>query len=249
MSPGGGEVVTDPLNDPAGPAGDLVRANRILANEGILDAFGHVSARLVAGDGRFLLSRARAGELVEAGDLVVHGPDGAAVGGRGAPLFLERYLHAAIYARRDDVGAICHAHTPSILPFSVAETPLRAVIHSARFLGTAVPVWDLAREFSGEGSPLVDNPTYAASLAMRLDGQAVVLLRGHGCVVVGRDAQEVVARCLAMDRNARVQLVAQRLGEYVSLHEGECEDLTTPAPPLSSDNRAWEYVCRRAGVE
>ena len=236
-------------NGTAGPAGDLVRANRILAREGVLDADGHVSARLAGAGGGFLLSRSRAAELVEAGDLVAHGPDGEAVGGCEWPLFLERHLHAAIYARRAEVGAICHAHTPSILSFGVAETPLRAVIHSARFLGTAVPVWDLAREFPGEASPLVGNPVYAASLAERLDGSAVVLLRGHGCVVVGRDPQEVVARCLAMDRNARVQLVAQRLGEYVSLHEGECEDLSTPAPPLSADNRAWEYLCRRAGVE
>jgi ribulose-5-phosphate 4-epimerase/fuculose-1-phosphate aldolase len=229
--------------------GDLVAASRILAHEEILDAYGHVSARLPGAADRFLLARARSAALVEDSDLVEHGLDGEPVLVEDRPLFLERYLHAAIYAARADVGAIAHAHTPSILPFSVSERPLRAVIHTARFLGTSVPVWDLQRSFPGEWSPLVRNLTYGASLAERLGSQAVALLRGHGCVVVGRDPKEVVARAIDMDRNAKVQLVAERLGEYVALHEGECEDLSTPKPPLASDERAWEYFCRRAGVQ
>lgn len=230
-------------------ADDVVSASRILAREGILDAYGHVSARVPGAPDRFVLARARAAELVEAVDLVEHGLDGEPLQPDERPLFLERYLHAAIYAARDDVGAICHAHTPSILPFSVSSTPLRAVIHAARFLGPEVPVWDLAREYPGEWSPLVRNLSYGASLAERLAGQAIALLRGHGCVVVGRDPQEAVARCIAMDRNARVQLVAERLGDYVPLHVGECEDLRTPQPPLAKDNRAWEYFRRRAGLQ
>lgn len=245
-APSGGGLVSPST---ATVAGDLVSAHRILAKEGILDAYGHASARVPGAPDRFLLARARAAELVEPADLVEHGLDGEPLQPDGRPPFLERYLHAAIYAARDDVGAICHGHTPSILPLSVSTTPLRAVIHAARFLGTQVPVWDLAREFPGEWSPLVRNLTYGASFAERLGGQAVALLRGHGCVVVGRDPQEVVARCIAMDRNAQVQLVAERLGEYVQLHAGECEDLRTPQPPLASDNRAWEYFRRRAGLE
>ena len=229
--------------------GELVAANRILAREGILDAYGHVSARVPGSSDQFYLSRARAAAMVEPDDVLVHGLDGEVVRPTDQPVFLERYLHAAIYAARDDVGAVCHAHTPSILPFSVATRPLRAVIHAARCLGTEVPVWDLARRFPGEWSPLVRNIAYGASLAEALDGQAVALLRGHGCVVVGRDLQEVVARCLAMDRNAKVQLVAERLGGYVALHPGECEDVRTPQPPLARDNRAWEYFRRRAGLE
>lgn len=234
----------------ASPAtAELVAASRILANEGILDAYGHVSVRVPGERGRFLLSRARAAALVEGADLLEHTLEGDPVVADGRPLFLERFLHAAIYAARPDVGAICHSHTPSILPFSVATTPLRAVIHSARYLGTEVPVWDLARAFPGEWSPLVRNLTYGASLAECLGGGAIALLRGHGCAVVGANAQEVVARCLAMDRNAQVQLVAERLGDVTPLHEGECEDLSRPQPPLTRDNRAWEYFRRRAGIE
>ena len=227
---------------------DLVRANRILGNEGILDAFGHVSARHPDRPDRFLLSRARSPELVEAGDVLELTLEGEPVVADPLPLYLERYLHAAIYAARPEIGSVCHSHTPSILPFSVSLTPLRAVIHSARFVGPGVPVWDLAREFPGEWSPLVRSLEHGASLAAALGTRGMALLRGHGCVVVGRDPQEVVARCVAMDRNAKVQEVAERLGTYTSLHEGECEDTSRPQPPLTGDNRAWEYFCRRAGL-
>lgn len=228
---------------------DLVSANRILAVEGLLDAYGHVSARVPGAGDRFVLSWACAAEVVDRSDLLVHGFDGEPVQPDARPALPERYLHAAIYRARQDVGAVCHSPMASVLPFSVSVTPLRGVIHAARFLGTAVRVWDLAHEFPAERAPLVCNLTYGASLAERLGGQAAVLLRGHGCVVVGRDPQEVVARCLAMDRNARVQLVAERLGEYIPLHMGECEDLQAPEPPLASDNRAWEYFRRRAGLD
>jgi ribulose-5-phosphate 4-epimerase/fuculose-1-phosphate aldolase len=228
---------------------DLVSANRILGHEGILDAYGHVSARSPGtGDpGTFLLSRARAPELVEQADLLEFGPDGEPLTPASRPLYLERYIHAAIYAARPDVGAICHSHTPSILPFSVSLTPLQSVIHSARFIGTGAGVWDLAREFPGEWSPLVRTLAYGESLAAALGDQSMALLRGHGCVVVGRTPQEVVFRCIAMDRNARVQEVAHRLGEYTPLHAGECEDPRDPGPPLAPDNREWEYFRRRAG--
>jgi len=230
---------------------DLVSANRILGHEGILDAYGHVSARgdgAAGSNGSFLLSRARAAELVEQQDILEFSMAGEPLTDSGQPLYLERYIHAAIYAARPDVGAVCHSHTPSILPFSVSLTPLRSVIHAARFIGTGARVWDLAREFPGEWSPLVRNLEYGRSLANALGDDGMVLLRGHGCVVVGRTPQEVVARCIAMDRNARVQEIAHRLGEYTPLHAGECEDVRNPGPPLARDNRDWEYFRRRAGL-
>jgi HCOMODA/2-hydroxy-3-carboxy-muconic semialdehyde decarboxylase len=237
---------------PAAALDDLVAANRILGHEDILDAYGHVSARSpgspAGAPGSFLLSRARAPELVTRDDLLEFSLDGEPLTDTGRPLYLERYIHAAIFAARPDVGAVCHSHTPSILPFSVSMTPLRSVIHSARFIGTSVPVWDLAREFPGEWSPLVRTLEYGQSLAAALGHGSMALLRGHGCVVVGRSPQEVVSRCIAMDRNARVQEVAHRIGEYTPLHPGECEDPRHPGPPLTRDNREWEYFLRRSGL-
>jgi ribulose-5-phosphate 4-epimerase/fuculose-1-phosphate aldolase len=109
-------------------------------------------------------------------------------------------------------------------------------------------VWDLAREFPGEWSPLVRTLEYGESLAAALGDGSMALLRGHGCVVVGRSPQEIVSRCTAMDRNARVQVIAQRLGGYTPLHEGECEDPRNPGRPPAADNRQWEYFRRRAGL-
>jgi len=236
------------MADTAELRGDLVAANRILGHEGILDAYGHVSARTPGGAGTFLLSRARAPELVEDADLIEFTPEGEPAAATDQLLYLERFIHAAVYQARPDVSAMCHAHTPSVLPFSVSMTPLRGVIHSARFLGTEVPVWDISREFPGEWSPLVRNLEYGRSLAAALGDGGIALLRGHGCVVVGRSPQEVVARCIAMEKNARVQETAERLGEYTPLHPGECEDIRNPGPPLARDNRDWEYFLRRAGL-
>ena len=229
---------------------DVAAANRILGHEGILDSYGHVSARnpVSSDPGAFFLSRARAPELVERSDLLEFSANGEPLTPTASPLYLERYIHAAIYAARPDVGAVCHGHTQSILPFSVSLTPLRSVIHSARFIGAGAPVWDLAREFPGEWSPLVRNGEYAESLAAALGDGGIVLLRGHGFAVVGRNPQEVVSRCLGMDKNAQVQEMAERLGEYTPLHDGECEDILHPGPPLARDNREWEYFQRRAGL-
>lgn len=222
----------------------LVDANRILGNEGILDAFGHVSVRHPDDPTRFLLSRARAPELVEEDDIIEFDLTGQPTTETTASLYIERFIHAAAYAARPDVQAACHSHTPSILPFSVSTTPLQAVIHAGRFLGTEVPVWDLAVEFPGEWSPLVRNMEYGASLAASLGSGGIALMRGHGSVVVGHNVPEVVSRCISMDRNARVQAAAARLGEYIPLHSGECAPRASGPP--ATDNRAWEYLRRRA---
>lgn len=236
---------------PGGPDGirrDLVSANQILGHEAILDAYGHVSVRHPGAPDMFLLSRARAPELVTDDDILEFTLAGEPLTSTDRPLYLERYIHAAIYTARPDVASVCHSHTPSILPFSVSMTPLRSVIHSARFIGTSVPVWDLARQFPGEWSPLVRTLEYGESLAAALGHRSMALLRGHGCVVVGRSPAEVVSRCIGMDRNARVQEAAHRLGDCTPLHEGECEDPRNPGPPLAPDNREWEYFRRRAGL-
>jgi ribulose-5-phosphate 4-epimerase/fuculose-1-phosphate aldolase len=234
--------------DHDGIRSDLVSANRILGHEGILDAYGHVSARHPGTADRFLLSKAQAPDLVTDEDVLEFSLSGEPLTATVQPLYVERYIDAAIYAARPDVMTVCHSHTPSILPFSVSMTPLRSVIHTARFIGTGVPVWDLAREFPGEWSPLVRTLEYGRSLAAALGERSMVLLRGHGCVVIGRSPQEVVSRCITMDRNARVQEVAHRLGDYTPLHQAECEDPRNPGPPMAPDNREWEYFRQRAGL-
>ena len=223
----------------------LVLANRILAAEGILDAFGHVSVRDAARPDRFLLAWARAPELVEDADLLEFQFDGTLVQPTDRVPYLERFIHAAIYEQRPDVMAVCHNHTPSILPFSISRTTrLEPVIHSAAVLGGPAPVWDIADEFGPATNMLVVNMDQGRSLARTLGDGSIALMRGHGSVVAGPSVPAVVSACVSMDKNARVQLQALQLGEYVPLAPGEIKREVPRVP-----DRAWEAFVRRIGFE
>jgi ribulose-5-phosphate 4-epimerase/fuculose-1-phosphate aldolase len=225
---------------------DLVAANRILAREGILDAYGHVSVRDPEHPDRYILSRARSPELVDDTDLFEFALDGTPLQEMSGPPYVERFIHGAVYEARPEVMAVCHNHLISILPFSIStDTKLRPVIHSGRSLGRAeVPVWDIAEESGPETDLLVRNMDQGRSLSRTLGDGAVALMRGHGSVVAGGSASQVVQACVSMDRNARVQMEALRLGGIVPLSEGE---IAHAGRRLASDNRAWEYWKRRAG--
>ena len=144
---------------------ELVIANRILAHEDVVDAYGHVSVR--QGD-RFLLSCSRSPSLVEAGDIVEHTLDGQAAKPEKRPLYLERFIHAAIYEARPDVMAVVHAHAEDVLPFTITPTALKPVIHSGAFIGAKVPVWDIADRFGSRTNLLVTDMAQGRDLAKRL---------------------------------------------------------------------------------
>ena len=225
---------------------DLVLANRILAHEGILDAFGHISVRHPQDASRFILSWARAPELVESDDLMEFGPDGEVVSGSKFP-YLERYIHAAIYERQPQTMAVCHNHTASILPFSISKSArLIPVIHTAAVLGGEAPVWDIADEFGSSTNLLVVNMEQGRSLARTLGGGRIALMRGHGSVVTGVSIPAVVSACINMDKNARVQLQAMQLGEYTSLHPGELLRPAVAPGQSAVPDRGWEAYVRRA---
>jgi ribulose-5-phosphate 4-epimerase/fuculose-1-phosphate aldolase len=227
---------------------DLVLANRILANEGILDAFGHVSIRHPEHADRFIMAWARAPELIEDADLLEFTLDGTKLSQSARVPYLERFIHGALYESRSDVMAACHNHTLSILPFSISKSVrLRPVIHTAAVLGGEVPVWDIADEFGSETNMLVINMDQGRSLTRTLGKGQLALMRGHGSVVVGRDVPAVVSACINMDKNAKVQIQALQLGEYIPLAPGEINRpwVAPTGPPLP--DRAWELLVRRAG--
>jgi ribulose-5-phosphate 4-epimerase/fuculose-1-phosphate aldolase len=225
---------------------DLVIANRVLAREGILDAFGHVSARHPDNPEVFLMAWARAPELIEDADLLEFALDGQAIDTQGRVPYIERFIHAALYELRPDVRAVCHNHTASILPFSISKTTrLRPVIHTGSVLGGEVPVWDIADEFGASTNLLVVDREQGRSLARTLGAGRVALMRGHGSVLVGSSIPAVVSGCISMEKNARVQLQAMQLGEYISLAPGEIDrQPVAPGAPALPD-RAWEAYVRR----
>lgn len=198
------------------PVQDLVDANRVLVQRGILDAFGHVSMRDPRRGDRFLISRNLAPGLVTESDIQEMSLDGTA--GDERPSYLERFLHAEIYRARPDVHAVVHSHTASIVPFSISQTPLRPVWHMAGFLGGKVPVFEI-RDGGGNGTDLlIRDSVLGERLAASLGDEAVVLMRGHGFVAVGGSVPQAVARAVYADLNARAQATAiQLLGDYTAL--------------------------------
>src|SRR3989442_8186012 len=170
---------------------DVVIANRILAHEGVVDAYGHVSVRHPLDPARYLLSRSRAPELVERGDIVEFDLEGKSVGGDTRAPYLERFIHGAIYEARPDVQAVVHAHAEAVLPFTISATPLRPVVHMASFIGARIPVWDIRDNF-GDTNLLVVNMAQGRDLARGLGGERVVLMPGHGVSAAGGSPPEAV---------------------------------------------------------
>lgn len=207
---------------------DIVVGSRILADLGIVDGFGHVSARSPANPSHFLMARSLAPALVTADDIMEFDENGEPVDARGRAIFLERFIHAAVYKARPDVMAVVHTHSAGVIPFTVSKTPLRPLFHSAAFLAPGVPVWDIGKEF-GSTDMLVRNAAIGASLAQALGDKSVLLMRGHGDVTVGAAVKVAVFRAYYTDVDAKLQTQALGLGSditYLSLDEGAKADAT-----------------------
>lgn len=230
---------------------ELVTANRILAQEGIVDSFGHASVRHPERPDRYLLSRARAPDCIEADDIVEYTLDGEAIDARGRKPYTERFIHGAIYEARPEVQAVVHAHAEDTLPFGITTVPLRPVIHSGSFIGAQVPVWDIADKFGDQTDLLVSNMAQGRDLAQCLGKNTVALMRGHGFAAAGRSLIDAVRLSVYLPRNARAQMAALRLGEVKYLSAGEIAARSAAGsyynPNTPETWRAWEYWARRAG--
>lgn len=202
---------------------DLVAANHILYDQGVVDGFGHVSARDDRDPQRFLLSRSLAPSLVEADDLLTYDLEGNAIDADGEKLYAERFIHAAIYAARPDVHSVVHSHSPAIIPFGITDVALRPVYHMSGFLGEGVMRFD-TRPVAGDTNLLIDDMRLGRALAEALGDKAVCLMRGHGSVAVGANVRQAVYRAIYTEMNARLQAEAMRLGSNVNyLSDGEAQ--------------------------
>jgi HCOMODA/2-hydroxy-3-carboxy-muconic semialdehyde decarboxylase len=224
---------------------ELVTANRILAREGVVDAFGHVSIRHPELADRYILSRARAPECIEVDDLMQFALDGTPLEPAGRKPYAERFIHGAIYERRPEVNAVVHNHSPSVIPFGITGTALKPVMHMCASMGARVPLWDSRTAF-GDTNLLVTNMPMARDLAAALGTDAVALMRGHGCVVAGLSLRDVVFNSVYLELNAHLQLQASSLGPINFLSDGEVEAVLRTRGSFTYE-RAWEYWCRRAG--
>lgn len=199
---------------------ELVLANHILANEGVLDGYGHVSVRDPADPNHYFLAKAGAPALVTAADITDYDLDSKAVTNASATGYTERFIHGEIYKARPDVMAVVHCHCPEVIPFANTSVPLQPMHHMGSFLGAGVPVFEI-RNAGGETDMLIRTPALGRALALTLADKSAVLMRGHGAAIVAPSLHIVVGRSYYLNLNARLQMQALQLGGKVNYLDAE----------------------------
>lgn len=217
---------------------DLAAASRILAAQGVVDAFGHVSMRHPNAPDRFFMSRGLAPALVGADDIQEFDLDCVTCESDTRPSFLERFIHGEIYRARSDINSVVHSHSPSVIPFGLVQTPIRAMFHNAAFLAAGVPVFDISDKF-GATDMLVGNGEKGEALVEALADKPVVLMRAHGSVAVGPDLQTAVFRAVYTEVNARIQHQAASYGGPIAALSAE-EGVLADAINMKAGLRAWD---------
>jgi HCOMODA/2-hydroxy-3-carboxy-muconic semialdehyde decarboxylase len=224
---------------------EIVTANRILAREGVVDSFGHISARHPDNPQRYLLSRARAPDCIEKDDIMEFTLEGEPVDARGRVPYLERFIHGALYEARADVMSVVHNHSESVIPFGVVARKIKPIFHMGASIGHEVPVWDSQDRF-GDTHLLVSDMAMGRDLAKLIGGGPTALMRGHGATVAGRNIRHAVYISVYLEVNARLQKQAMDMGEVRYLTPGEVDKVAARTGDYGI-NRAWENWCRRAG--
>ena len=227
---------------------DLAAASRILAAQGVVDGFGHVSMRHPSAPSRYLMARAIAPALVTPGDIIEYDLDSNPCNANGRNSFLERFIHGEIYKARPDIRSVVHSHSPSVVPFGLVGVSMQAMFHNAAFLAAGVPVFDIREKF-GATDMLVSNGTKGIALAEAMGDKDVVLMRAHGSVACGATLQTAVFRAVYTEVNARIQhwTIALAGSTTASLHSGtamavldEEEGRLADAFNQGAGMRAWD---------
>ena len=202
---------------------ELVAANKILAYEGILDGWGHVSVRNPKDPTHYFLARNLAAELVTAKDILEFTLDNVPIDAKGQDLYTERFIHGEIYKTRPDVNAVVHTHAPPLIPFTVTQVPMKPLYHRAAFVAQGIPVFDIQDDF-GMTDMLIRNGQHGHALATSLADKPAALMRGHGATVVGPSLPRLVGRAVFLVKNATLQQQALALGgpiKYLNAEEAK----------------------------
>jgi len=214
---------------------DLVAAYRILAEHGVIDAYGHVSLRSPKNPQRYYLARSLAPEAVQAGDILEYDLDSRPLDARGQESVRERFIHGEVYKARPEVVAVVHNHSPSVIPFSVTGVAMKPIYHMASFIGEGVPNFEI-RKFEKGTDLLVKTPRLGAALAKTLGKSSAALMRGHGSVTVGENIARAVGRSIYLEQSARLQMQAMLLSRKVTyLDAAEVK----ASVPVQDYKRAW----------
>jgi ribulose-5-phosphate 4-epimerase/fuculose-1-phosphate aldolase len=217
---------------------DLAAASRILVDQGVFDAAGHVSLRHPGHPERFLMSRSLAPQMITSDDIMEFDLDCNAIDPRGRKGFIERYLHGEIFRARPDVMAVAHSHSPSVIAFGLSGTPMQAMYHNAAFLAAGVPVFDIREKF-GTTDIVISTAAKGAALAQILADKPVALLRAHGMVAVGASLPVAVFRAIFTVISANIQHQAIALGgplAALDAEEGRIADVVN----VQTVGRSWD---------
>ena len=223
----------------------LVLANRVLANQGVVDAYGHVSIRNPENPDTFFISRAMSPEFVTEADLLELDLEGAVVTpGTAMKPFGERVIHSSIYKVRPDVQAVCHAHPHEIIPFTACDFPLRSVYHSNCTFYDGIPVY---RDLEPSSGLHIVTPAEGERMAETLGDKRGVLIRNHGVVVVGESLPRVLYSSITLRDGAKILLNTLALGlepHYIGEEEARrCTEIQFGEVGLA---RGWNYWCIKA---
>lgn len=222
---------------------DLAAAARILAAEGVVDGFGHVSMRHPNAPDRYLMSRSIAPALQGPDDIIEYDLDSTPINDNGRGSFLERFIHGEIYRKRPDVMSVVHSHSPSVIPFSLTGLQMRAMYHNAAFLASGVPVFRIEEKF-GATNMLVSNNAIGVELANVLGNSHVALMRAHGSVACGPSLQVAVFRAVYTEVSARVQQACLVHGLPIAALS-EAEGLLADETNMGAGMRAWDLWRRQ----
>ena len=216
------EARTGDAPDVAALRAEVAATARMLARAGLLQAFGHVSAR--HGDG-IVLTTVRPLAAASAEDTVVLDASGRVLDGPADVVPLEAPMHLALHRARPDVRAVCRAHPPAavVLGTRLDEVPLAHGLGAMS--GRRVRV-----------HPDVDLITTAEAgdaVAATLGADTAVLLRANGALAVGPDLVSAAVALWFLEERARVVLAARALG----------------ADPDPVDDATWDHRMRHTAPE
>ena len=214
---------------------DLVAAYRILAAHGVIDAYGHVSLRSPRNPQRYYLAKSIAPEIVRPEDLIEYDLDSKPLDDNGRESVRERFIHGEIFKTRPEVMAVVHNHSPSVVPFSVTNVPLKPIFHMAAFIGEGIPNFEIRKVEKGTDL-LVKTLKLGKALASVLGKKPAALMRGHGSVVVGENLPRAVGRSIYLELSAKLQMQARQLSSKINyLDAAEVR----ASNPVQDYKRAW----------
>jgi ribulose-5-phosphate 4-epimerase/fuculose-1-phosphate aldolase len=228
-------------SNPQSLIADLVLANHILANEGVLDGYGHVSVRDPGNHGRYFLARAGAPGLVSAADIIEYNLDSNPLNNTADAGYTERFIHGEIYKARPEVMAVVHCHCAEVIPFADTGVPLQPMHHMGAFIGAGVPVFEI-RKAGGETDMLVRNSALGKALAQILGDKSAVLMRGHGATIAAASLHRVVGMAYYLNLDARLQWQAMQMSSKVTYLDSQESKQSTP-----DFERSWDYWKFKAG--